>query len=294
MLLVGIIILNGCETDTNGPMPDTFEEAGVAYMILDETSSGLVNLNDLEAFNFAGSIDVLYDPTFDKLTLMVAYNGDYANPAVLVDNITTVPYDFSVGMNDLVSALSQLNSTDDIEISDYFTFYVNVTRNGKEYPVYVMVGGKAINTVSSGLVTSLQQFEDADAVTNVRIDVPCGYDVAGVTGNYNGASAGWAVNGPITITADPEDQFVVYVTGLATIDGMEEDQGPLRMDIDPNSYNVNVEKQVIASDAWGVYHNIAYRGTGKLNTCDGTYTMTFAISVDEGNFGSFSFTFTKL
>lgn len=295
MLLVGVIILNGCETDENGPMPDSFEEAAVAYMVLDQTSSGLVNLNDLNAFNFVGTIDVLYDPSFDKLTLMVAYNGDYANPGVLIDDITSTPYDFSVTINDVVNAVSQLNSADDIEISDYFTFYVNVTKNGKEYPVYTMVGDKAIRTIGSGLITSVQEFEDANAVTDVRIDVPCGYDVEGVTGNYIGSSAGWAVNGPITITPDPNDPFVVYVSGLATIDGLEEDLGPLKMIIDPNSYNVTAEKTVLASlVTWGApYHNIAYQGSGRLNTCNGTYQMTFSITVDEGSFGSYAFTFTK-
>jgi hypothetical protein len=295
ILLVGGIILNGCETDENGPMPDSFEEAAVAYMVLDQTSSGLVNLNDLGAFNFVGTIDVLYDPSFDKLTLMVAYNGDYANPGVLIDNITSIPYDFSVSINDVVNAVSQLNSTDDIEISDYFTFYVNVIKNGKEYPVYVMVGGKAIRTIGSGLITSVQEFEDANALTDVRIDVPCGYSVEEVTGNYNAVSGPWGVNGPITITADPEDPFVVYVAGLETIDGLEEDKGPLKMIIDPNSYNVVAEKTVLASlVTWGApYHNIAYEGSGRLNTCDGTYEMTFSITVDEGSFGSFPFTLTK-
>lgn len=296
MLMVGVIILNGCETDENGPMPDSFEEAAVAYMILDDASSGLVNLNDLNAFNFAGIIDVLYEPTFDKLTLMVAYNGDYENPGVLIDEITSTPYDFSVTMNDVINALSQLSSSDDIEISDYFTFYVNVTKNGKEYPVYIMVGGKAIRTIGSGLITSVQEFEDANAVTDVRIDVPCGYDVEGVTGNYLAVSADWGASGDVTITVDPEDPFIVYVEGLAAMEGLVEDGGPLKMVIDPNSYNVIAERTTLASDLvpWGYpYTGYSFEGSGRLNTCNGTYQMSFTITVDQGSFGSYGFTLTK-
>jgi len=44
---------------------------------------------------------------------------------------------------------------------------------------------------------------------------------------------------------------------------------------------------------WGVYNNIAYEGTGTFSSCDGTYNMNFTITVDEGSFGAFPFTFTR-
>ena len=218
MLFVGVIILNGCETDENGPMPDTFEEGGVAYMVMDATSSGLVNLNDPAAFNLKGTIDVLFEPEFDKLALMVAYNGDYANATVLVDNITSTPHQFSVDLDDVIGAVSQLNSVEDIEISDYFTFYVNLTKGGKEYPVYTMVGGKAIRTVTAGLRTAVRNVENAAAVTDIRIDVPCGFDPATVVGNYQAVSLDWGASGSVTITADPANPFIVYVAGLASME----------------------------------------------------------------------------
>jgi hypothetical protein len=284
-LIIGVIFLNGCETDTNGPMPDTFEEAGVAYMVLDESSSGLINLNDLDAFNFTGTIDVLFDPAYDKLSLMVAYNGDHDNAAVLVDDIASTPHDFSVSMNDLISAVTAIGSAEDIEIGDYFVFYVNVTIGGKVYPVYKMVSGKAVKVIGSGVLSSLAGLEGSEARTDVRIDVPCGYDVEKVTGDYIAYSGPWLVEGPVTITADPDDPFVVNVSGLAALDGLVEDEGPLQMNIDPNSYNVSVPKQVLATDAWGVYHDFSYQGSGRLNTCDGVYTMDFVITVREGTFG---------
>lgn len=293
-LIVGVMLLNGCETDTNGPMPDTFEEAGVAYMVLDESSSGLINLNDVDAFNFAGSIDLLFEPAYDKLTLMVAYNGDHDNAGILVDNITSTPHDFSVSMSDVISAVSSIGSVDDVEIGDYFIFYVNVTIGGKVYPVYKMVAGKAIRTIGSGVISSLAALEGSDALTDVRIDVPCGYDVEKVTGDYIAYSGPWLVEGPITITADPEDPFVVYVSGLAELDGLVEDQGPLKMIIDPNSYNVSAPKQALATEVWLGYKDLSYGGSGRLNTCNGVYTMDFEITVNLGSYGSYPFTFTPV
>jgi hypothetical protein len=293
MLFVGAFMLNGCEVDENGPMPDTFEEGGVAYMVMEAGSSGLINLNDPAAFNLKGTIDVLFQPEFDKLTLMVAHKGDYANAKVLVDNITSTPHQFTVSLNNLISAIPQLNSVADIQIGDYFTFYVNVTKGGKEYPVYKIVGDRAIRTIAPGLITALRNVENAAAITDLRIDVPCAFDPLLVVGNYRAVSSAWDVDGPVTITADPNDPFIVYVAGLAALDGLNENLGPLKMVIDPNSYNVAAVKTALASNAWG-YSNFSYQGSGKLNTCNGTYSMSFSITVDQGTFANNqAFTFTK-
>ncbi|MDD4107702.1 MAG: hypothetical protein PHH93_03170 [Prolixibacteraceae bacterium] len=294
MILAGAIFLNGCETDTNGPMPDTFEEGGVAYMIMDATTSGIILPGDLDAVIVEGSIDVLYEPVFDKLTLMVAYNGDHNNAGVLVDNITSVPHDFSVDIDDVIAVLPQLNSRAEIDFSDYFTFYVNMVIGGKVYPVFMNVGGKEIRTVGSGIITNIKNLEDENAITDLRIDVPCEYVVEDVTGNYRAVSppSDWAVAGNIVITPDENDPYILYVSGLPGLDGLNEDGSPLKMIVSPVDFTVVAEKTVLASDAWG-YTNYYFMGSGRLNTCTGTYTMTFTIAVDQGSFGEFGFTFTK-
>jgi hypothetical protein len=65
------------------------------------------------------------------------------------------------------------------------------------------------------------------------------------------------------------------------------------MIVNPLNFEVKAVKTVIATVAFQ-YHNIAYEGFGILNTCNGTYEMTFTITVDEGSFGTNAFTFTKL
>ena len=67
-----------------------------------------------------------------------------------------------------------------------------------------------------------------------------------------------------------------YVSGLETIEGVNEDKGPLVMHINPLTYVVTADKTVLASSAFG-YHNLSYAGTGTYDTCTGTYTMIFDI-----------------
>ena len=122
----------------------------------------------------------------------------------------------------------------------------------------------------------------------------CQYNVDMATGSYHSVSApsDWNSEGDISIKADAADQFTIYVTGLETIEGLNEDQGPLVMHIDPATFEVIADKTVLASDAWGET-NIAYEGTGSYNSCTGLYEMIFNISTDQYDYGTFTFTFTR-
>jgi hypothetical protein len=126
----------------------------------------------------------------------------------------------------------------------------------------------------------------------VVVAVACAYEVDLATGSYHSVSADWNSEGNITITADPDDPYTVYVSGLEEIEGLIEDKGPLVMHIDPVTYEVIADKTVLASDAWG-FHDIAYEGSGIYSSCDGSYLMFFDISVVEGDFGQFQFEFTR-
>lgn len=157
--------------------------------------------------------------------------------------------------------------------------------------------GKNINTIVLGDIINVEVWSTSDGAvyqTSAVFDaaVVCAYDPLRVTGSYHAVSTSWGSEGDITITVDPTDPFIVYVAGLEAIEGLDEDKGPLKMVVNPLNYAVTAVKTVLASDAWG-YHNIAYEGTGTLNTCDGTYQMLYAVSVDEGGFGKHPFTLTK-
>lgn len=50
-------------------------------------------------------------------------------------------------------------------------------------------------------------------------------------------------------TADPNDPYKVYVSGIEEMEGLVEDQGPLVMYIDPATYEVTVPEKIISSVA---------------------------------------------
>jgi hypothetical protein len=122
----------------------------------------------------------------------------------------------------------------------------------------------------------------------------CEYSPELAVGSYHSVSPPneWNSEGDIAIKADPGDPYTVYVTGLEAIEGLDEDQGPLVMHIDPVTFAVTADKTVLASDAWGDT-DIAYEGSGTYNSCSGTYSMRFDISTDQSDYGVYAFTFTR-
>jgi len=124
------------------------------------------------------------------------------------------------------------------------------------------------------------------------VAVACAYDVNLAEGIYHSVSPDWNSESNITLTADPDDPYKIYVSGIEEIEGLVEDQGPLVMYVNPATYNVTVPEKVISSDAWG-YGSISYSGYGLYSSCDGSYTMYFDISFSKyGDQGTFGFTFT--
>jgi hypothetical protein len=281
----GILIFTTCQKEPKLPMPD-LQKSVIPKVTKDATKDQNISFFDLPGFVAAVKVDLYYEDKPKSMNLMVCMNDDVENSGLIKENITTFPTtsaDITIGT--LVDVLPGLESLNDIVLGDYFRFYVDITLED--------------GTVIHGNDTLYASFDPAVAnlpgsSLNVVYTVACELDPALTVGSYYSYSApsDWNSAGDITITADPVDPNTVYVAGLETNDGLDEDQGPLVMHIDPITYVVTADKTVLASDAWG-YHNIAYAGTGTYNTCTGLYKMKFTISVDEGDFGEFVFTFTR-
>jgi len=157
--------------------------------------------------------------------------------------------------------------------------------------------GIDLTDISNGDVFLFELVTTANGTTTrssavLIIPVACAYDVNLATGSYHVVGGDWGSEGNVTLTSDPEDQYKIYVSGLEEIEGLTEDLGPLVMYINPVNYAVTAPKKAIASDAWG-WHNIAYEGSGTYSSCDGAYSMIFTITVVEGTFGTFQFSFTR-
>ncbi|MCA1760540.1 MAG: hypothetical protein LC658_12305 [Bacteroidales bacterium] len=251
-----VLVFSSCETEVIDPAGLRGE--GVVPGIEDfiPQTFDILDLNN----TFIQFTVVIDDPKVNEVIVLASVNGDKRRTEIT--RVSSFPGTVKLMLSELASKLGmQLN---DVKLGDTFNIELQTIQDGKTY-----FSSAAFN---AGVV--------------------CAYDSELVTGSYRAVSAGWAVDGNVTITADPDDEFVLYVSGLAALDGLDEDKGPLRLEVNELNFDVIAVKTVLASSAFG-YTNIAYAGSGKLNTCDGTFEMLFTITVDQGSFGAYDFVLTK-
>ena len=263
--ILGFIVMLIVFTISCEELPDPAGERGIAIVPdITDLNPGVFDINDLENSYVRFTVNLPEGTSEDMVTLICSFNNDHAD--VIITEITTFPAVLTITSAEVAQKLGI--ALTDIERGDVFDFELLITTDGR-------------TTRSTPLV----------------IPAACMYSVSMATGSYHSFSpaypAGWETEGEITLTADDEDPYTIYVSGLEELDGNVEDLGPLVMHVDPITYAVTVPKKAIASDVWGVYHNIAYEGSGTFSTCDGAYTLNLTITIEEGSFGAFPFTFTR-
>lgn len=254
-----ILFITACETDVVDPAGDR----GVA------PAPGIENLNpatfdvyDLENTYIQFTL-VLNDPKVNEAKIVASFKGNQKR--VEVASVTSFPSTIKITLKEVATKLGmQLN---DVVAADVFNFEVQTLLGGKVY-----YSNAAFNAA-----------------------VVCGYDIANVTGSYHALSDDWGFDDDVEIVADPDDDYVLYVHGLAAAEGLDE-IAPLKLEVNKLNFSVTAVKTVLAPDvaSWGLpYTGFFYEGSGELNTCDGTYTMNFTIGVDQGTWGLQAFVFTK-
>jgi len=259
LIILLTLFVSGCEE-----LKDPAGRRGESVVpIISEADPGVFIIGDGDSFiEFEVDFDSGDEPELTEVLVSHQDNMERLKIAELTTFPATVSFTLDEALDVLGIALAE------VEIGDIIFFEMQTTKDG--------------------LTTR--------SIAAYPIPVVCVYDPVLAYGSYRAVSGDWAVNGNVTITPDPVDPYTIYVKGLETIDGLNEDRGPLPMHINPSSFKVTVDKTVLATlVTWAnpPYHNIAYAGTGRFNSCDGTYEMDFIISVDEGSFGSFPFTLTR-
>jgi hypothetical protein len=247
-----LIMIIGCE-DVKDPAGQ--RNIGIVPIISD--INGIYISGESNSF-IHFKVDLQSGTTVENAIIEVSSQDNYQR--VKIADVTSFPSEFTFTLGAIAEKLGVINEGDVIYIEVVTTKDGHVTRsNAALAPI-----------------------------------IYCQYDVALAGGNYHSVSPSseWNSEGDIALKADLADQFKIYVTGLETIEGLNEDQGPLVMHIDPVTFSVIADKTVLASDAWGET-NIAYEGTGSYNSCSGTYEMIFNISTDQYDYGTFAFTFTR-
>lgn len=256
VFLFGMILMfSSCETDVVDPAGSRNDAVVPGILNLNPAT---YDVNDLS--NTYIQFDLTLPSPVDEVALVVSYKGGKQRKELMrINNFPATG--IRVPLTTAATALGLQLS--DIKAADVFNFEVQTIQGGKVY-----YSSAAFNAA-----------------------VVCGYSKDNVTGSYHFVSAAWESEGDVTITADPDDPYTLFINGLAAAEGFE-DTGSIKLVVNPINYAVTAVKSTISPNI-AQYTNYTYQGSGQLNTCNGQFDMLFTITVDQGSFGNFAFTFTK-
>jgi len=175
-------------------------------------------------------------------------------------------------------------------------------------------GSVMITVISENLqkdpVTAVLSINSDEAISwGKSLSVPmnrydlCDFNPSMLVGKFDYASEDWAEWGSLTLEADPDDPYKIYILGIPT----ELDEGEpewngnkIELTIQPwvegagmTELSLSGPKTIVSDETWG-YDDLAFEAvSGSYSICQGTYTINFRISVAQGSWGVFEFIFSK-
>lgn len=245
-------------------MPD-IQRANMAVFALDENSTILISD---ETYNVNFNVS-LYYPN-DKVTearIVGIKNGDPSTVKTLQEGITEFPIKMKLSYQDLKSKFGEIVEGDQIELG------MDIKMGAIWFSAF---GPDGKSTVASDAIS----LPGSNPTLTLKRVCPLVLDdfVGSVTLNDGFAGIPTA---DIVKISDTELEIQGY-------GGETAPYGIIRLTINPKDYTVTVSKQVISA-SYGPYHNLAYEGSGTIDTCNGIISLSLAVTVDEGSFGSFPF-----
>lgn len=245
-------------------MPD-IQRANMAVFALDENSTILISD---ETYNVNFNVS-LYYPN-DKVTearIVGIKNGDPSTIKTLQEGITEFPIKMKLSYQDLKSKFGEIIEGDQIELG------MDIKMGAIWFSAF---GPDGKSTVASDAIS----LPGSNPTLTLKRVCPLVLDdfVGSVTLNDGFAGIPTA---DIVKISDTELEIQGY-------GGETAPYGIIRLTINPKDYTVTVSKQVISA-SYGPYHNLAYEGSGTIDTCNGLISLSIAVTVDEGSFGTFPF-----
>ena len=132
-----------------------------------------------------------------------------------------------------------------------------------------------------------------------QVPVVCYFDPSMLVGSFDYVSEEWEEDGRVTLVADPDDPFKIYIDDYAEVIGLTGNGNRIVLNVNPNNFKVSGPKIIIADnlEEWGIPSPNSYAFepvAGSYSACDEKYTITFNISLSNwGNQGNYVFIFTK-
>jgi hypothetical protein len=279
-LVIGIL-LTTCDKEPDIRMPE-LQDAVAPYMKLTDNSSLYVDLYNLGGFNLEAVVDILFDDPFQKLAVVVVFNGDFENQHTMTDNITSVPQTVSYSLNDVIAAVPGLNAASELVEGDQFNFFVNATtEDGSLLRGYNINGDLAY---SSSMVNTLAGLKGG-ATFDISIPVPCPASIDEWPGMYDCFDLDYpSENTTAEIFLDPAVENGLKVYGMYS-NYAEPDT--FRIVLNPADFTVSFPEQTISQDLWGYGPATAAAGGGTYNTCEFSINLNLDVCVSLGCFSTF-------
>jgi len=242
--------------------------AGVVPSLINLTPASPLFV-DVEKDSVTFSVSLAKGDKVDKAAIKVTYQGKSA----ILKQITFPASDTANVKIFGSDVLKALNITkDSVVLGTAFQIDVTTTLNG-------------LTTISPA---------------SFYIHLPCKYDASLASGSYEMKSASWNVDASVKLVADKKNANIFYISGLAEADGLVSNGNLMKITVDTVKFTVTGENTIIAADCspWGADYaadtNYKYGVvSGTFSSCDGSYQITFDISSDIEDFGTYAFTFTR-
>lgn len=232
------------------------------------------------------------------------------DPAYFTDNIeeSYVQFDLSLPEGETIDK-AEIQVTRGDTISAILE-EVSIPVTGLKITAAQVIQALNINDYQTGDVYNLYVLTTKDGITTrsiaaFSIPVNCYFDPSMLVGDFHYYSDpdNWDEDGFVTIVADPDDPYKVYIEqdGIMQAEGLTNGNGnSIELDINPKNFKVSGPKTVIAPDLsdwdYSFLHNYAFQPVaGSYSSCNDAYTITFDITCSEGAVfgGPFLFTFTR-
>lgn len=288
------LFFSGCERDENGRMPDDIQDANTGLLIINSAATHpFINLADPAAYQVQATVDLLFEGDFNKIDVVVVYNGDYANQYV-VTTVTTVPSTVTITGQNLIDVIPALTSADDIEEGDVFNLFTSIElADGRYLPGYTSLGSNALSPGIRNIIGS-----EKGGVAFLPINVPCEF----ILEDYLGAvdySEFWAPDlfeypGEVRLDPDYTGTDPTKI-GLILADIWD---GTWNLKVELSTYDYSIiglpASQVMAASVFGYSTPTWSQISGTVNTCDQTLVVNinrFCVTV--GCFGGLPITYTS-
>lgn len=260
--IVAVLLIISCKNTNENLVQD--RGLGVVPSISDPSPAYFTDNIDESYVQF--DVALPQGETVDNAAIEVTRGSQSA----IIKDITLPATGVKVTASEVLQALKI--SASDYNLGDIYTLYVLTTKNG-------------VTTRSTAAF---------------QIPVVCYFDPSMLVGTFDYNSDDWGISGTVTITADPNDPYKVYIdqTGIMQGEGISNGNGnSIELDINPNNFKVTGPQTILAPDLsdfdMAKYTNYSYTPVaGSYSACDGAYTITFDISTSIYDFGNYVFVFT--